>query len=249
MRIIKVTDELKQRIIEDFSKKLNETKDYSKIEYKYEHKSDNSVQPKIVFTKDAYIKMWSLISACDGEVGWNGVVTRTDNTFTIEDILVYPQTVTGATVTCDEMETGMWLASFPTETFNKIRFQAHSHVNMGVTPSAVDREMYTKYEDTAIQDGDYYIFMICNKRNEFFVELYDTVTNAVYYKNDIKVEVEGITDFITESTKNIRKNTPQQQQNKPNQQSTTDNEFENCKDDCKKCTKRISCYDYYINRR
>jgi hypothetical protein len=122
---------------------------------------------------------------------------------------------------------------------------------MGVTPSSVDRDMYTKYEETAIEDGDYYIFMILNKKGEMFVELYDTVTNAIYYKNDIIIETEGVEEFIKSTKDNIRIKTtqqPQQQTQNQTQKPKSDYDFENCKNDCGKCTRREDCYEYYMTR-
>lgn len=249
MKILKRSKEEKQKILKKFEEYLNGLKDDDKISFEYNSTSD--IKPKIIITSDAYIKIKTLVSKCTGEVGWNGTVERDGNTFKITDILVYPQTVTGATVTCDEIETGTWLMKHPTEVFNKIRFQAHSHVNMATSPSSVDRTMYTSYSAT-IKDDDFYIFMIFNKKDEYYIELIDKKTNAVYYKNDVEVCIgENIDEWYAEVSKNIKTHTPYITPiTSSNNKQTTENkeEFDNCKNDCSACTKFEECMEYYMDK-
>lgn len=246
MKLIKNSEEIITLIRNEFEKYLQNLKDGADVSFKLEmDKLTTVTKPKIIFTKDAYCKMLTLVNNNTGEVGWNGTVERDDLTFKITDILVYPQDVTGTTVTCDEIETGVWLNSFPNEIFNKIRFQAHSHVNMTVTPSSVDRAMYDKYESSVIDDGDYYIFMIVNKKGDFFVELYDTVSNKVYYYKDVDIEIEGMSEFLEQAKSNIReyKYTPQTN-NKPKNKEGYD--YMNCTNDCRTCDRKNACYEYYL---
>ena len=127
----------------------------------------------VYFAEDAYIRMLALVDQADKEIAWNGVARRLDkDSFIIEDILVYPQEVTGATVTVDPEEEFAWRETLSDDQFNNLRFQGHSHVNMGVTPSSTDMELY---EDilSQIKGEDFYIFMIWNKKSDtFIVSLY-----------------------------------------------------------------------------
>lgn len=150
---------------------------------------------KLIFKPEAFAKMQLLIMKCSGEVGWHGLVERNENTFTVTDILVYPQQVTGATITTDQPEYEKWNMEVPLEQFTKMRFHGHSHVNMGTTPSGVD----VKSKETilsCIREGQFYIFMIWNKSLDYSIEIYDATGDyLVYEKCDVDIEIEGIGDM------------------------------------------------------
>jgi hypothetical protein len=163
-------------------------------------------KPKIVFTTSAWLKMRELINQASTEIGWHGVVERNaaKGIYLIKDILVYPQTVTGATVTTDEVTYGNWLMKQPDEIFNNIRFQGHSHVNFGVFASGVDENFYNNILQT-LQEGDYYIFMIMNKRDDFMIMLYDYAQNIIFEKADITLKLtDGISIIEDWAAKQIK---------------------------------------------
>ena len=143
------------------------------------------------FTATAYVKMQYLISKFDSEVAWHGSVERTaedKSEFLITDILLYPQTVTGTTVNTDQAEYENWLFNLDDDTFNHMRFQGHSHVNMGVTPSPTDlnhQEMLL----TQVTDDDYYVFAIWNKKNARTIMIYDKKRNLYFDSKDVEVEI------------------------------------------------------------
>lgn len=208
MKRIKITEDLKVKLLSEFKNYIDKLEPGKKIEFKYDDDVSNADKPKVIFTKDAWIKIKTLVDRADGEIGWNGTVVRDGNTFKVTDIYVYPQKVTAATVTCDELETAQWLMKLEPEVFSKLRFQAHSHVNMGVTPSGTDNTMYEKYL-TNLADDDFYIFMIFNKKNEFYIEINDNVTNCVYYRNDVEISVEGADEFWDSIKDIVKKETYQ----------------------------------------
>ena len=148
---------------------------------------------KLQYTGLAYAKQSELLRNCSSEVAWHGLVSTNDKrtVFTIHDILIYPQTVTGTTVTTNEAEYETWKANLSDEQFNAMRFQAHSHVNMGVSPSATDRELYESYLQS-LNNNSFYIFMVINKSHKMHIEIYDLLNNALYDNKDIVVSVEGI---------------------------------------------------------
>lgn len=132
----------------------------------------------------AWLKLTALVDACDKEIAWHGTVTKEGNNYTIEDIYVFPQTVTGATVTSDETEYSLWVAQQPDAVFNKMRFHGHSHVNMGVSPSGVD----TTYQEDILRNlQDFYIFGIFNKKGDNWCTIYDVEDNIVYEDSDIEL--------------------------------------------------------------
>lgn len=138
----------------------------------------NISEPTVFITSDAYIKMRHLVDKTTTEVGWYGTVTATDNaTYIIDDIIVYPQTVTGATCEQDEDKMLGFELSLTNDQVNRRRFQGHSHVNMGVTPSGVDENFY---KDLLTQVNDYFIILVTNKRNEYHVRFYDKANNIMY---------------------------------------------------------------------
>lgn len=192
MKRIKVDPDQKQALLEKFQAMLNEgrfpdgkisfTEDLTAI-------TDPDIQkPIVAFTASAWLKMQQLIQKADGEIGWHGTVERKNNFFTIKDILVYPQTVSGATVTTDAVEYSTWLMNLDDETFNHCRYQGHSHVNFSVSPSGVDRQFYSDILQT-LQESDYYIFMITNKRSDIYIVIYDYTNNILFETKDITVKV------------------------------------------------------------
>lgn len=174
----------------------------------------------ITFTREAWKKQQLLIQSFSSEVGWHGVVSRDKEDplhFTIEDILVFPQKVTGATVTPDDEAYAIWNATLPPQQRNAMRFHGHSHVNMGVTPSSTDDKYQqdmlgrlngdglTEQARAAMKEsmGDmaFYIFMIFNKSGAHCVRLFDYFGNAYYEGNEITIEHESdeFADFLEDA--------------------------------------------------
>ena len=156
--------------------------------------SKNLTPPTIYISANAYVKMRMLVDQMSTEVGWYGTVTKCpglQETYVIEDILVYPQTVTGATCEQDETKMFDFEMSLTTEQVNTKRFQGHSHVNMGVTPSGVDEQFY---QDLLTQVNDYFIICITNKKNDYTVRFYDVENNILYTDLELKVLLDDGTD-------------------------------------------------------
>ena len=174
----------------------------------------------ITFTRQAWKKQQALVQGFSSEVGWHGVVSRDEADplhFTIEDILVFPQQVTGATVTPDEEAYAIWNATLPPDQRNAMRFHGHSHVNMGVTPSSTDdryqKDMLGRLNGDGLTEQAraelkasmgkmaFYIFMILNKSGSTCVRVFDYWGNAYYEGNEITIEHEPdeFTDFFADA--------------------------------------------------
>lgn len=147
------------------------------------------------FTTEAYLKMTQLVRDINTEVAWHGVCKKNVNganqaiEYCVEDILVYPQSVSGATVNTDQVEYQDWLYSLDDDTFNNVRFQGHSHVKMGVSPSGVD----TTHQEKIIEQlgpNDFYVFMIINKDNDMFVRIVDNEANIQFDTKDAIISVD-----------------------------------------------------------
>ena len=196
MKPISFNEEAQRKILEDFQKFLATArlgKDKLNYSYTLEAMVDKTIKkPELYFTADAYLKMITLVDSTTDEIGWHGVVERDGHRFKVTDILVYPQVVTGSNIRTDQDAYNTWLMSQPDEIFNNIRYQGHSHVNFGVTPSdfgpGSDVHLYENILQT-LRKTDYYIFMIINKRREVFVMIYDMAQNVVFEKDDITIYV------------------------------------------------------------
>jgi|GEM_PF-1698065 len=146
----------------------------------------------LFYTEIAALKKQALVNGYDKEVAWHGVATRGSDPekdeYFITDILVYPQEVTGATVTTDQERYQMWLMNHEDDVFNNIRAQGHSHVNMGITPSGVDTSLYERLLEQ-LDDDMFYIFTISNKRGEETVKIYDLQKNVLFETADVTIKV------------------------------------------------------------
>lgn len=145
------------------------------------------VEPKVYITTDAYCKMRKLVDDTTTEIGWYGIVHKMEAleaTYIIEDIIVYPQTVSGATCTQDDDKIFQFELSLTTDQVNHKRFHGHSHVNMGTTPSGVDEGFY---QDLLTQVNDYFIIIVTNKRGDVTSRFYDMEHNLLY--SDIPLNV------------------------------------------------------------
>lgn len=207
-KIITITDETLREIATDFIESIRGTKfPDGKITYS---KNFGAIDRKatLQFTPTAWIKQDALVRECNKEVAWHGIAKRVgdenDDVYVIEDILVYPQVVTGATVETDQEEYQTWLMNQEDDVFNNIRMQGHSHVNMGTTPSSVDTSLYERILGQ-LEDDMFYIFLIWNKQNSKTIKIYDIKKNILFETNDIKVEIlGGVSTFLEESKKLVK---------------------------------------------
>ena len=152
-------------------------------------KVENHPKATLLFEPEAYIKMMSFVRLCDKEIAWHGIVNRiNDTTFSITDVLLYPQIITGVTVNTDTEEYAKWTETLDNDTFNNLRFQGHSHVNMATNPSGTDNDYY-KQQISDLTDDDYYIFMIINKSHSVWCNIYDLKNNILYQNGDIEIDI------------------------------------------------------------
>ena len=214
-----VKDKVRDKLIEKYNTtqfmNMNDTIDI-KLDVKdilEEYMNERqSAEPQVFITSEAYIKMRTLVDKTSTELGWYGFVSKLpglDNVYVIEDIIVYPQKVTGATCEQDEDRMFEFEMSLTTEQVRARRFQAHSHVNMGVTPSGVDEAFY---QDLLSQVRDYYIIMVTNKRGDNHIRFYDMENNIVYTELELKILLDNGTDvdkwYQEEVDNNLFKPTP-----------------------------------------
>lgn len=213
-----VKDKVRDKLIEKYNTtqfmNMNDTIDI-KLDVKdilEEYMNERqSTEPQVFITSEAYIKMRTLVDKTSTELGWYGFVSKLpglDNVYVIEDIIVYPQKVTGATCEQDEDRMFEFEMSLTTEQVRARRFQGHSHVNMGVTPSGVDEAFY---QDLLSQVRDYYIIMVTNKRGDNHIRFYDMENNIVYTELELKILLDngtGVDQWYDTAMENLEKPIP-----------------------------------------
>lgn len=175
--------------------------------------TDNTVtKPTVLIDADVYTKMYELVKQSSVEIQWHLMVSRDleTHTYHVYDILLFPQTNSGASTTTDQDEFAEWQAKligdmdFPIE---NLRGHGHSHVNMSVFSSGVDDE-YQKNLITKVEDGDYYLFFVLNKKMDLFALLYDFHQQIMFSTSDMDIEVidqDGV-DIVTWCKEQIKEN-------------------------------------------
>lgn len=209
---IKFTGEIRASILQDFIAKLDAAR-MGTTGFKYERTAqyDDDRKATIVYSPTAWFKTMMLVETQPKEVGWHGVCYRDKdlpNEFYVEDIIIYPQKVTGITITPDPTEYTDWMNGLDDETFNHLRFHGHSHVNMAVFSSGTD-EGFRNDRMSQLKDDDFYVFQVFNKKGEIHSAIYDYQNNTLYENNDISTEVEcdsmDVWDFYKAMAKLLRK--------------------------------------------
>ena len=188
-----IREQIKQKLIEQYDSTTYMNTDTIKVQVNISElldlyvKENNIPEPTVYITTQAYTKMRMLVDKTTTEIGWYGTVTKVPGltgVYVIEDIIVYPQKVTGAT--CEQLDNKMFEfeMSLTTDQVNHKRFHGHSHVNMGTTPSGVDEQFY---HDILTQVTDFFIITVTNKRNEYTTRFYDMEHNILF--TDVPISV------------------------------------------------------------
>lgn len=194
-KLIRLTPEIKDNLRAEFEKYLGTAKcQDGKFQFTSTLSGAKDRKATVYLTPAAFAKLWALVVNFSKEVAWHGLARRmedeTKDEYLIYDILVYPQEVTGSTVNTDQMEYQNWLLGLENEVFNNVRFQGHSHVDMGVSPSATDLEHQRKILEQ-LGDDDFYIFMIWNKKSACHTKIYDMKKNVFFDNEDCTVRMFG----------------------------------------------------------
>ena len=212
MKKLRPTAEEKEKLLLKISNKLSfhnrgSIESFSIEDLKEEFKAlpKEIKKPSVYITAEAYMKMLELVNQSPVECSWHGMVERYQETneYFIYDILVFPQINSATTTTTDEDAFAEWQTdlimdmNFPIE---NLRMHGHSHVNMNVFSSGID-DQYQEDILTKVDDGDYYIFLIMNKKMDICIFLYDFTQQIMFEKNDINFEIVGENDHIREWAK------------------------------------------------
>lgn len=209
MKKIQIEENFKENLLNEFKQFLEKTK-CTDSSITFTSALNNSIvptkeeRPTLYISALAYLKMMCYVRDTDTEIAWHGTVQRNikANWYYIKDVFLYPQKITSVTVDTDQEKYQEWLQNIEDdEIFNNIRFQGHSHVNMGTTPSSTDLTMYNDFLQV-LSKSDYYVFAIMNKAGSFTCFIYDLQKNRMYETADIDVKI--ITDTSEDLLKNIK---------------------------------------------
>ncbi len=207
MRNCQISNDQQEQLLAKFKEYLSAVKFGKKISFEsavFNQKLEEKVS--VTFSPVAYIKMRELVDRCTYEVGWYGLIDKlAPKQYRIEDIVVYPQVVTSATVKEDE---DVWDDDATPEEIRRRHFHGHSHVNINVSPSGTDLTHRSNLTQLLGPD-DFYLFIITNKRCEISAELYDLADNAIYETDDIQFDVDLgngalLSAFVEESNTRIK---------------------------------------------
>ena len=157
------------------------------------------VTPKVFYAPGVKERIDYLIQKCSKEVGWWGLVEKhpTKVEFTITEIFVPEQRVHGAETDISAEALGALaheLIDRGVDTTN-LYYWGHSHVNMGVGPSAQDEQQVAEYLPTC----RWFIRGIYNKAGLNKVDVYDTRRGIVFQCVANEKRVYGLSDTEIES--------------------------------------------------
>ena len=257
---IKLTEEIQEEFLNKVKEELEKMKVYGgalKIEQKLPEIDRKAM---VWFTPVAFSKMLSLIMVSDKEVAWLCTAERygelNDDIYVIDDVLVYPQEVTGATVESADDLYNEWYDSLPVETLLKIKCNCHSHVNMSTSPSGTDDNDVKKVLNN--MTGDMFrIFMIWNKRLEYSARIYDLGKNVLFENDDISVNVleaeigdflADVKDKVKQKSYSVKKTTSVTTYTPPNKSEDKKDDKNDKKDDKKSDEKEDEVDDFYDER-
>lgn len=145
-------------------------------------------EPTIYFTREAWVKQCHLVDKCTQEVGWFAMVEHDPekNDFTITELVIPNQEVTAAETNIGKenlADAAMELINAGKDT-SKMYAWFHSHVNMGVGPSAQDEYQVEDFLDDLMDQPEVPAFIrgIQNKKGDLKLDVY-YVQHGVAYQN------------------------------------------------------------------
>lgn len=149
---------------------------------KTEVKYTTSLLPKVVISATALNKMFIYTSEVNDEVGWLGTVEKRGNVYRITDTYLFEQQVHGATTEISPeglAKFGEELLERPDgmDIWNSMQMWGHSHVNMGVFASGQDD---TQMEEFSKNGYPFFIRLICNKKGDMKIDLFDYDAGLTY---------------------------------------------------------------------
>lgn len=134
---------------------------------------------------EALMKMQVYTEECSDEIGWLGTAyyDKESNIMEIRDVFLFDQEVHATTTEitpeglAEFAEELLLLGDEGIEIWNNLKVWGHSHVNMGVTPSAQDNSQMETFKDNG---HDWFIRIITNKKGELKLDIYNYEEGLTY---------------------------------------------------------------------
>jgi len=149
---------------------------------------DYPAEPMIYFTREAWVKQCHLVAKCTKEVGWFALVDyyEDDHAYVITEIVIPEQTVTAAETDIGKealADAALALIEQGKDT-GKMYAWFHSHVNMGVGPSAQDEYQVEEFLEDLVDQPEVPCFIrgIQNKKGDLKLDVY-YVRHGIAYQN------------------------------------------------------------------
>lgn len=142
----------------------------------------SSAMPYVLIDGDALRTMQLYIEECPDEIGWLCSATRSGRAITIHQTYLFEQEVHSTTteITPDGLaKFGEELLAQPDgmDIWNSIKAWGHSHVNMGITPSAQDNTQMNTFKEGG---HDWFVRIIGNKKGDMKIDIYDYEHGIIY---------------------------------------------------------------------
>ena len=187
-----MTDKSIKSILNNIKAQLKDKNCKSKktIDLDFTVNETNIARPIIYIPLGVQKVIEEIVEQSKDEVAWNCTVAydKDTYTFTLTDVLMFPQIVSGTAVDVDEDKYVNFISSLTDDQLNTMRFHGHSHVYMSVFSSGTDddyqRQMLTQIDD-------FYIFGIFNKRKDVAMYVYDIKKNLMFSGNDVIVRYDA----------------------------------------------------------
>lgn len=201
MKKLRLTAKEWEDMLKDISSKFHEDCHCNVTDFEYT-KADinkflnaniakNVKKPIIRINADTYTTMYELVKQSTVEIQWHMLVNRRENEYQVYDVLMFPQTNSGASTTTDQNEFAKWqmnLIADPEFPIEDLRGHGHSHVNMNVYSSGID-DAYQRDLITKVENGDYYLFFVLNKKMEMYALLYDFDQQIIFETKDMDIQI------------------------------------------------------------
>ena len=135
--------------------------------------------PTVFYTREVQAIIQLIVANCEKEVGWWGYVeTLPSGDYLITEIFVPEQIVTGTETDISPMAMAALANTLMEQDKDpgKLFYWGHSHVNMGVSPSAQDETQVEEYLDNL----PVFIRGIYNKSGSSKVDVYDRAQGVAF---------------------------------------------------------------------
>lgn len=203
MKKLRLTPEEWEEMLKDISMKFHEDCNRNITNFEYTKADVNKFlnetikkdikKPTLLINSNVYTKMYELVKQSPIEIQWHMLVDRDLETqeYLIYDVMLFPQTNSGTSTTTDQDEFAKWQTELIKDTtfpIEHLRGHGHSHVNMNVYSSGID-DAYQRDLITKVDNGDFYLFLVLNKKMDMYAILYDFAQQIIFETSDMNIQI------------------------------------------------------------